>query len=67
MERHEQLIRRTGTMLKCTCSNLWREYFFLDKLFVVQVHGVNSVLICQDMAHSTQRILLADISDPANC
>lgn len=52
MERHEQLIR-TGAMLKCTCSNLWREYFFLDKLFTMQVHGVNPMLICQDMDHST--------------
>lgn len=28
MERHKQLIRRLGMMLKCTCGNLWREYFF---------------------------------------
>jgi len=28
MERHEQLVRRVGTMSKCTCGNLWREYFF---------------------------------------
>lgn len=28
MERHEQLIRRASTVLKCTWGNLWREYFF---------------------------------------